>query len=119
VVDNIKNSVRKTRTIWHLSLAITFMLGLLAWAGDWLPKFRQGMKRGGWLTVILAAGFGIAVFISTAAKLNLILQATDTILRLFPVQIWQDFLLFVSISLIVSGLLLVLSLAKIQNMEPD
>ena len=101
--------------IWHLSLAAAFILGLLAWAGDWLPKFRHGIKLGGWLTIGSAIILGIAFIIFNDINPNTYFQNTDTILRLFPIRIWQDSFLFMAISMIGSGSLLVIRLAKTEN----
>ena len=119
VVNNIKKSVRNTLMIWHLSLAASFILGLLAWAGDWLPTFRHGMKRGGWLTIGLVIILGIAVIILNSINPKIYFQNTDTILRLFPIRIWQDSFVFMAISMIGSGFLLAISLAKIENNSQD
>jgi hypothetical protein len=119
VVDNIKKSVQKTLVIWHLSLAASLILGLLAWAGDWLPKFRHGIKRGGWLTIGSAIILGIAVILFNGIDPTANLQNTDTILRLFPIRFWQDSFLFMTISIIGIGSLLIISLAKIENNPQD
>lgn len=118
-LNNIKISVQKTLVIWYLSLAASFILGLLAWAGDWLPKFRHGIKRGGWLTIGLAVIPGIAFIIFKGINPDIYFQSSDTILRLFPIRIWQDSFLFMAISMIGSGFLLAISLAKIENTHQD
>lgn len=119
IVDNIKKTAQKTLAIWRLSLAASFLLGLFAWTGDWLPKFRQGIKRGGWLTIGLAAILGIASISLNHVNPNIYLQNTDTLLRLFPIRMWHDSVLFVAISTIGSGFLLAISLAKIENISRD
>ncbi len=119
VVDNIKKSVQETFTIWHLSLAASFILGMLAWAGDWLPKFRRAIQHGGWLTIGLTIILGIAVILFNGNNPNTNLQNTDTLLRLFPIRIWQDSFLFMAISMIGIGFLLAISLAKIADMSQD
>jgi Gpi18-like mannosyltransferase len=119
IVDNIKKSVQKTLVIWRLSLAISFILGLLAWAENWLPKFRQGIKRGGWLSIGFAiiSGFVIVIFKNIVPGASI--QSTNALLRLFPIRFWQDSVLFLVISLIGIGILLVISLAKIKNFPQD
>jgi len=119
LMDNMKRSAQKIFKYWHMSLAATFMLGLLAWVGDWLPKFRHGMRRGGWLTVALTIILGIAVILFNEINLTVYFQNTDTLLRLFPIRFWQDFFLFMAISVIGSGSLLAISLAKIESMPQD
>jgi hypothetical protein len=114
ILGSIKNSAQNILTIGRLALAFFFILILLAWAGNWLPKFRHGVKRGGWLTIGLAILLGIVVTVSRI-NLNNYFQNTDTILRLFPLRFWQDAFLFMAISLIGSGLLLAISLPKAES----
>jgi Gpi18-like mannosyltransferase len=120
IVENIKKSVQKTLMIWRLSLAVSFILGLLAWAGNWLPKFRQGIKRGGWFSIgfaMIIFGFVPTIFNNTVPNANI--QNIHTLLALFPIRFWQDSVLFLVISMIGIGFLLVISLAKIKNAPQD
>jgi Gpi18-like mannosyltransferase len=119
IVDNIKNSAQVILAIWHSSLAVLFLLGLFAWAGDWLAKFRQGIKRGGWLTIGLAIILGVISVTLGYVDPDLYFQNTEILPRLFPIRMWQDALLFMAISTLGSGFLLAISLAKIENMPPD
>jgi Gpi18-like mannosyltransferase len=119
IVENIKKTVQKTFAVWRLSLAISFILGLLAWAGNWLPKFRQGIKRGGWLSIGFAIIFGSATIIFNNAIPNASFRSTDTLLRLFPIRFWQDSILFLVTSMIGIGFLLIFSLSKIKNEPQD
>ena len=114
VIENIKKSVQKTLVIWRLSLAISFILGLLAWAGNWLPKFRQGVKRGGWLSIGCAIIFGFTTITFNNSFFNAYIQNAHTLQRLFPIRFWQDSILFLAISIIAIGFLLVFNLAKIK-----
>jgi Gpi18-like mannosyltransferase len=119
IVDGIKKSIREISRVWNLSLGAVFILVMLAWAGNWLPEFRQGIKRGGWLTVGLAIIFGVAIIIFNSANPSMYFQNSDTFLRLFPIRIWQDLYLLMAIGLIGSGSLLAFSLAKIGNKLQD
>jgi hypothetical protein len=118
-VDGIKNFIQQTVSIWNLALAATFILGMLAWAGDWLPYFRQGIKRGGWFTVGLTIIIGIAIAIFAGANPNTYFQNSDTFLRLFPTVFWRDSFLIMAIGMIGIGSLLAISLAKIENKSQD
>lgn len=118
ILDSIKKSAQNALTVGRLLLSGFFILILLAWSGNWLSQFRHGIKRGGWLTM------GLAVILNIAGMLNQInlndyFQNADTILRLFPAQYWLNFILFMTASLIGSGFLLAISLAKIKNDPQD
>jgi Gpi18-like mannosyltransferase len=115
IIDGIQAAIHKTAALWELLLAACFVLAMLAWAGDWLPEFRRGIKRGAWLTVGLAVILGIASFFLTGFNVNADLQSSDTFLRLFPIRIWQDFFLFTSLLLIGIGALLGFGLTKIEG----
>jgi len=111
ILSGVKKSVQNMLTIGRLALAFFFILILVAWSGNWLPKFRNGVKRGGWLTT------GLAVFLATAViinrpNLNDYFQNTDTTLRLFPTQFWSDAFILLTLILVGSGFLLTISLPK-------
>jgi hypothetical protein len=114
ILDSAKKSTQKIMTVGRLALAFFFVLILLAWSGNWLPKFRHGLKRGGWLTVGVTILLGIAVIINRINP-NDYFQNADTVLRLFPIRFWQDSFLFLAISMIGSGLLLAINLPKAEN----
>jgi Gpi18-like mannosyltransferase len=114
IIDNTKNSTQKIFKYWDISLAATFILGLLAWAGGWLPKFRQGVKRGGWITIGLTIVLGI-VLILNPIDFGAYYQNADILLILFPIRFWQDLLLFTAIGSIIGGSLLAISLARIES----
>lgn len=119
LMDDIKKIVQQTLGIWRLSLAIMLILGTLAWAGNRTSKFLYGIKLGGRLTSILAIALGVAVIISGRPNTTNYFQSTGTVMRLFPIQFWSNFFLFMIISLIGSGLLLAISLTKIKNIPQD
>ncbi len=118
ILDSIKKSAQNALTVGRLLLAGFFILILLAWSGNWLPQFRHGIRRGGWLTIGLAVILSIAGMVNQI-NLNNYFQNTDTTLRLFPTQYWLNFFVFMTASLIGSGFLLAISLAKIETDPQD
>jgi hypothetical protein len=107
VLNEAKVLAQNVFKSWHLSLAATLILGLLAWVGDWLPTFRHGIKQGGWfamgtsfllviVSIILLRGFDPAAH----------LQQTDTLMRLFPTNLWRASLMFVLFISSVGGFML-------------
>ena len=108
VINSAKQIAQKIFTIARVSLLGLFILALLAWVGDWLPSFRRGIKRSGWLAIGLGILFGlVGIF---AGMENTSLQNTDTLMRLFPIHVLQFALLFIFISLAAGGILLVKTL---------
>jgi Gpi18-like mannosyltransferase len=113
MLDNLKTMTKNALAASRLSLAFYFMLGWFAWAGDWFPKFRHGIFRGGWLTIGLAVILGIAALFIQINP-NDYFQGAGTVLQLFPVNFWRDSILFVSLSLGGGGFLLTRIKARMQ-----
>jgi integral membrane protein (TIGR01906 family) len=101
--------------IWYADIAILILLGIWAWRGKWLPAYRQGLKRGGWLTLGIAVIVGvIATFGSMGSGdvfwaffsdfHGLFFQGnswlflySDTLIRLYPLKFWEDAVLYIGI----------------------
>jgi len=103
--------------VWFFILA----LGLWARFGGWWEKFVKGIQRGGWVTVGLVAVIGIFAGISFWQFFTVFHELffsgnswlflySDTLIRLFPMQFWQDAFLFAGLLDVVCGLVLGLSL---------
>lgn len=110
--------------IWYLTLLIVILLGVWAWRGDWLPAFRSGLIRGGWLTLGIGIAIGLVatlggdVFWTFFEKFhNLFFSGdswlfpySDTLIRLYPLQFWQDAVLYIGIIAALGALGLVFGL---------
>ncbi|HNH04321.1 MAG TPA: hypothetical protein PLF18_06225 [Anaerolineales bacterium] len=105
-LESVKQSLRTTFSIWSLSLAVLFLLTLLAQAGEWLSKLRHGVQRGGWITVAVAV-------ISAAAVIFVPIKVFEgeMLSRLFPNTIWRDAVLILCLFMAASGFLLARSLS--------
>lgn len=114
-IDNLKSSLRTTLTICNLSLAATFILGMFAWAGDWFLVFVNGVKRGGWLTIGSGSILGIVLITLKGIQPHFDFQNTDTIMRLFPIRLWQDTLFYMVTSIVGGGFLLTLFSTKVKD----
>jgi len=108
--------------VWFLALG----LGLWARFGGWWPEYVRGVRRGGWLTVGLVAVLGILAGISFwqffTAFHTLFFTGdswqflySDTLIRLFPMRLWQDTFLFVGALDVLGGLALGLGLRPKRN----
>ena len=104
-------------TVLWVSLAVLLLLGLWAWRGGWLETYRRGVVRGAWLTVLLLASI-LALVVLTfgvffVAFHNVFFAAgtwtflySDTLIRLFPEQLWQDLFLAIGAVSVLLGLLI-------------
>jgi len=107
-MEDVKNVVQAALNAWYISIGL-LMLGWV-WAARraWGGEYRLGMRRGGWLTVILLAGIMLFVLLAFntifVAFHNVFFQAgtwqflfSDTLIRLFPERFWQDTFLAVGV----------------------
>jgi Gpi18-like mannosyltransferase len=105
ILDNVKDITQTVLKVWQILLLTLFTLGLLAWSGNWLPAFRQGMKRGGWLSIGLGIIFAIAG-LTGMTILDTYLQGAGVLGDLFPVQVLQTALIFTVVGVTACGFLL-------------
>lgn len=101
--------------VWYFTLAVVILLGVWAWRGDWLSAFRQGLRRGGWLTLVLAFTVGIIATVGASGSGDMfwtffedfhslffkgdtwLFPYSDTLIRLYPLQFWQDAVLYIGL----------------------
>jgi len=114
---DVKIAVEAALLAWYLSMAGLFILGLLAWRGDWAADFLASLRRGGWLTVILLGTLIFIVILSFGvffvAFHNVFFDAgtwmfkySDTLIRLFPERFWRDIFIYVGLLAAGAGLAL-------------
>lgn len=114
---DVKMVFQGALTVLWVSLAVLLLLGLWAWRGGWLEFYRRGVVRGAWLTVLLLASILALVLLTFGvffvAFHNVFFAAgtwtflyTDTLIRLFPEQLWQDLFLAIGATSVLLGLLI-------------
>jgi integral membrane protein (TIGR01906 family) len=105
-MEDVKNVVIGATHVLEVAAAILVILAIWAWRGKWMRDYIRGLQRGG----ILALGLlGLIVLLAVAA-FNYIFVIfheiffkagtwtflfSDTLIRLFPEQFWQDTFLMV------------------------
>lgn len=120
---DVKMVVQRCFTFLSVSLALLVVMGIWARRAGWLEIYRQGLARGGWLTVFLLltllAGilFTFGIFFTTFHQIffadgTWTFLFSDTLIRLFPERFWQDIAVLIGGSSLALGLLLALSLRK-------
>ncbi|MBI2759590.1 MAG: TIGR01906 family membrane protein [Chloroflexi bacterium] len=127
-MQDVKNVTQRLLRVWRFDLLILLLLGVWAWRGDWLAAFRQGLRRGGWLTLILAFTAGIIATLGASGSGDVFWQFfsgfhllfftgnswlflySDTLIRLYPLQFWQDAILYIGLIAALGALGLVLGL---------
>jgi len=100
-MEDVKGVMQKTFTAWWVLLAV--LLGMGVWAAriHWLSSYLKSLSLGGWLTIamlLLAMVFVMTSFYDLFTWFHELFfkQGTwmfsfsDTLIRLFPLQFWQD-----------------------------
>jgi len=127
---DVKRVIQGTFRAWYVSLAVLLLAGAWAWRAGQGRTFRQGLRRGGWLTIGLAAVIGSIVVIGIAMDPDVfwnffawfhslfftgdtwLFAYSDTLIRLFPLRFWQDTFLAAALIVLAGGLVLALGVRE-------
>jgi integral membrane protein (TIGR01906 family) len=129
-MQDVKNVVRTVLWFGYGDWAFLLAVGLWARFGGWWSDFVRGVRRGGWLTLGLAAGIGIFAAVSFwqfftvfhslfFSEDSWMFLYSDTLIRLFPMRFWQDAFIFAGIVTVGGGLALGLALRAQRRPKTD
>ena len=118
---DVKILVQAVLKVWYAAIGLLIAFGAWAKFGKWGPVYRQGLMRGGWLTLIMTALLAVIASINFweffAQFHHLFFEGdswifyySDTLIRLFPMRFWQDAFLMEGIIVVGGGLALGLGL---------
>jgi len=114
---DVKNLVQLALKVWTAATGLLVGLGLAAWGARWALEYRTGLSRGGWAT----AGLVVAILLFVVISFDWLFTAfhrvffegdtwlflfSDSLIRLFPIPLWQDAFLFVGGFSLAAGVLL-------------
>jgi len=127
---DVKNTVTAAFRVLTVSVGVVAVLGIWAWLARWWREFLVGLRRGGWLAVILVGSlvaFSLIAFgIFFTAFHNVFFEPgtwqflwSDSLIRLFPQRFWQDIFIYVGVIVVVTGLLLGIGLGKVTAKIPS
>ena len=116
-MQDVKILTKAALNIWYILVVLTIGIGTWAWFGKWWQAFRQGLRRGGWLMiglVVTTGVFGAIAFRQLFTAFHglfftgdtWLFRFSDTLIRLFPIQFWQDAFLWAGVISIGGGLIL-------------
>ena len=122
-MQDVKVVTQGALRVWYTGVALLAALGTWAWFGKWQPAYRQGLRRGGWLMIGLVGGialFGAVAFWQLFTLFHglffegdsWLFLYSDTLIRLFPLQFWQDAFLWAGVISVGGALGLALGLRK-------
>ena len=120
---DVKNAVQATLIVWYISLVGIFLLGIWAYFGGWLTGYKQGLRKGGWITVALVAVTMVAVLIAFSVFFvffhgiffdpgTWVFRFSDTLIRLFPERFWRDTFIAIGLFALAGGLVLGIGFRK-------
>jgi integral membrane protein (TIGR01906 family) len=120
-MHDVKGVTRGALNFWYVTVVL--MIGLGAWAkyGNWWQAFREGLRRGGWLLIGLVTAialFGAIAFWQLFRLFHALFfegdtwlfEYSDTLIRLFPIQFWQDAFIWAGVISVGGALALALGL---------
>jgi integral membrane protein (TIGR01906 family) len=114
-MEDVKGVVINALGVWVISLIILAVLATYAKRGGWMPDYLNGLRRGGWWMIGLAAALGLIVGVGIAVNPDVFWQFftvfhhiffkgdswlfyfSDTLIRLFPMRFWEDAFLWAAI----------------------
>jgi len=114
---DVKVLVKFGLRLWAWATGLLVVLGVWAKFGQWWQTYLLGAKRGGQLTLILTAVFGILGAINFRSFFtqfhhlffegdSWLFYYSDTLIRLFPMRFWSDAFLMEAIIVIGGALAL-------------
>jgi integral membrane protein (TIGR01906 family) len=114
---DVKNLVQSMFVAWWILLAAYLIIGLISWRMKGLKRYLKAISTGGWLTIGLIVAILIFVVISFSSLFtdfhriffsgdSWLFLFSDTLIRLFPLQFWQDAFIWMGIFTILFALLL-------------
>jgi integral membrane protein (TIGR01906 family) len=127
--SDVKNTVKAAFQVLAVSVVVVGVLGVWAWLAKWWRLYLVGVRRGGWLSVILVGSliaFSLIAFgIFFTAFHNVFFEPgtwqflwSDSLIRMFPQRFWQDIFIYVGAMVVASGLILGFGLRRVTIDNP-
>ena len=112
---DVKILIKDAFSVWFMLLAILIMVGAGAKVRNDMNSFWKALSRGGMLTIILIGlvlFFVIIAFSSLFTQFHMLFftgdtwlfEYSDTLIRLFPMQFWQDAFIWLAVLSVLQGL---------------
>ena len=122
-MHDVKGVTQGALKTWTVALVLLAGLGIWAWYGKWWQAYRRGLRRGGWLMIGLVVVIGLFGAIAFWQFFTLFHELffkgnswlflySDTLIRLFPLQFWEDAFLWAGMISVAGALALALGLKE-------
>lgn len=114
-MHDVKGVTQGFLRIWYAALLLLILAAIWAWRAQWFSIFRRGLRRGGWLTLVLAVLVGLIGTIGASGSGDAFWQFftdfhglffqgqswlfpdSDTLIRLYPLKFWEDTVLYIGL----------------------
>lgn len=113
---DVKILIQNTFNVWLVLLGLLVVIGIVARATHSLLGYWKALSRGGVITLVLI--LGVLVFVALSFRWlftqfhllffsgdTWLFEYSDTLIRLFPMQFWQDAFIWMGILAILQSLL--------------
>jgi integral membrane protein (TIGR01906 family) len=128
-MEDVKVFFKTAMQTWLWLLIFLVAAGLLAWRSGLLPAFWPAVSTGGWLTLGLIGLVMITVILNFNALFTAfhriffegdtwLFYYSDTLIRLFPMRLWQDLFIAIGVFSVALALFLALQGRKWANRQP-
>jgi integral membrane protein (TIGR01906 family) len=122
-MHDVKVVTQGALQVWYVTVVLMVGLGVWARYGNWSQAFREGLRRGGWLLIGLVTAialFGAIAFWQLFTLFHALFfegdtwlfEYSDTLIRLFPIQFWQDAFIWAGVISVGGALSLALGLRE-------
>jgi integral membrane protein (TIGR01906 family) len=123
---DVKVLIKQMITAWYILIGLLIVLGLISWQIRDLANYGLAFSRGGWITLGIIAAILLGVFIGFDAIFTgfhrifftgdtWLFSYSDTLIRLFPLQFWQDAFILLGVLSILGALLFIFGGAKLSR----
>ncbi|MBN1302958.1 MAG: TIGR01906 family membrane protein [Anaerolineales bacterium] len=120
-MQDVKVVTQAALKFGYIDMAALASLGVWAWFGNWKQAFKNGLRRGGWVTLALMGTIVLFSLVSFWQFFVLfhslffegdswLFLYTDTLIRLFPLRFWQDVFIVEGVLVLAGSLALALGL---------
>ncbi len=114
-MHDVKGVTQGFLRVWYGDLALLILAGFWAWRAGWFGIYRSGLRRGGWLTLILAVTVGLIGTLGASGSGDVfwqffsdfhglffqgqswLFEYSDTLIRLYPIKFWEDTVLYIGL----------------------
>ncbi len=116
---DVKILLQQAGAVWMVCLGLVVISSVTAWRAGQIKRFWLALSRGGWITIGIILAILISVAISFSQLFTLfhrlfftgdtwLFLFSDSLIRLFPMQLWQDAFIWMGGMTIAGALLLAL-----------